>query len=462
MAATVLLTDERTFFDVPLKATKRGFNIPRPPVLRTLLNGADNANDKEVDARGATFTWTPKTYYTGTVVYKPVGKAGFTKTVTAIKQVTAPEWNDAMRLWKHFLQNNAENWTNTHHAVCQNMVNSTLVSHATTVVTKPPVTLPTVATPLPIPIQNGPITIPAWDPTDPDIAHDLFDIPQDNPAFLEDKETFNILDEAWRQAMAGNDSRHVLIYGDTSTGKTEHPKIWCARNGVLWCRIDCGAFGEIYDVTGPIKAVANPAGGSYTEWVKGKTIRAFADPRPVVLQFDEVNRISDVKAMNVLFPFLDSSRQSYFDDNQSWMKSNGVKLIVATMNGDTRGDDIGEYVGTQPLDQAFISRFPIRRQLRYPTADRLAEILQARNQGVLPDQTIMTVAEIATELVALNKFVPNFRELFAAIDFLKGGIDLFHALKWTVGGIYKNDGTAASDYVSFKAVLTGKNINTDE
>jgi hypothetical protein len=187
-----------------------------------------------------------------------------------------------------------------------------------------------------------------------------------------------------------------------------------------------------------------------------------ADPRPAVIQLDEVNRISDVKAMNVLFPFFDSAKQSYFDDAQAWMKLNGVKLIIATMNGDTRGDDIGEYVGTQPLDQAFVSRFPIRRQLKYPDTQKLLKILQARSQGRVDDQALQNVSEIAQELVALNKFVPNLRELFAALDFLAAGIDMYHALKWTVGGIYKDDGTAGCDFTSFKAVLIGKNINVDE
>jgi hypothetical protein len=446
-----------TFRDVPLKSTVRGFAIPRPPVLRSLpITGKTHPKDKEWDGRGARFTWTPGRYYVGTMVYKPMGIPGFTKTITQAEEVDANSWRAAMQLWRQYLHDNAADFTTTYATVIGSATNSTIISH-------PNHTAPTVVptTPPVIVVPNGPLPVRSWDPADLDIAHDLFDVPEDNTEFLEDKETFQIIDELWRQAMVNNDSRHLLIYGDTSTGKTEHPKIWCARNDVLWCRIDCGAFGEIYDVTGPIKA-KEQNGVSVTEWIKGKTIRAFADPRPVVLQFDEVNRISDVKAMNILFPFLDSSRQSYFDDNQTWMKSNGVKLVIATMNGDTRGDDIGEYVGTQPLDQAFISRFPNRRQLRYPSTEKLVSILEARNAGVLPEDKIQLLSQIATELVALNKFVPNFRELFAALDFMKGGIDIFHALKWTVGGIYKDDGTAASDYTSFKAVLIGKNINVDE
>jgi hypothetical protein len=459
MPATAVLTRSYTFQKVPIKSTKRGFAIPYPPVLRSRpLTGEDNPKDKEFDGRGYAFTWTPQRYYLGTLKYTPVGTPGFTKRVANITEVSLPEWKDALKEWRQWLRDNAEDYTSTYKAVIGTVGAATLGAHAT--FTPVPTVAPVVQIPTQV-VNNTPLPMPSWDPNDVDIAQDLFDVPSDNLTFLPDKETFQILDASWRQAMTSGEPRHILIYGDTSTGKTEHPKIWCARNDVLWCRIDCGAFGEIYDVTGPIKA-KEQNGVSVTEWIKGKTIRALADPRPAVIQLDEVNRISDVKAMNVLFPFFDSSKQSYFDDNQTWMKLNGIKMIVLTMNGDTRGDDIGEYVGTQPLDQAFISRFPIRKQLRYPSTEKLVQILQARNAGRLPDAMIQTISEVATELVAQNKFVPNLRELFACLDFLVDGIDLFHALKWTVGGIYKDDGTSASDYISFKATLRGKNINTDE
>lgn len=467
MTAQAVLERDITFLNVPVTSTLRGFALPYPAILRIQpATGKDNSKDKEWDGRSAPFSWnkTRKTNYLATIVCKAVGKAGFKKSITSVTEVDAQDWNHAVKDWAAYLMQNAENFTSTHKTVIANLGLYARSVQLTGPAPHSTFNLPTPAAPaIPTVIT---VTAPAsngqklWDPSDPDIAHDLFDVPADNANFLPDEETFRILDAQWELAMANDEPRMVLIYGDTSTGKTEHPLIWAARNDILHCRIDCGAFGEIYDVTGPIKA-AEKNGQSITEWVKGKSIRAFADPRPAVIQLDEVNRISDVKAMNVFFPYFDSARQSYFDDAQTWMKLNGVKLIVATMNGDTRGDDIGEYVGTQPLDQAFISRFPVRRQLRYPNADKLALILQAHNSTLHPDM-VTTVAQIAVELVALNKFVPNLRELFAALDFLGQGIDIYHALKWTIGGIYKDDGTAACDFTSFKSVLIGKNINVDE
>lgn len=480
MTATQVLERNTTFHNVPLTSTLRGFAVPYPAILRIHpLTGKPRSQDKEWDGRSApsTLVWNKqtKTRYLGTMVCEAKGKASYEKTITSVREVTPDEWRDAVKDWASFLVNSAETYTNTYPTVIANLGH--YARNVTLTGSNPQAqTVPTVATPTPVPIPdvitpdpalgmahgtNGALPIKTWDPADQDIAHDLYDVPADNPNFIIDPETSEILDTQWALAMANDEPRMVLIYGDTSTGKTETPIIWAARNDVLHCRIDCGAFGEIYDVTGPIKA-AEKNGHSITQWVRGKTIRAMADPRPAVIQLDEVNRISDVKAMNVLFPFLDSARQSYFDDAETWMKLNGVKLIVATMNGDTRGDDIGEYVGTQPLDQAFISRFPVRKQLRYPDADKLGTILKAHVQGAVDDQAVETVAEIAVELVALNKFVPNLRELFAALDFLRQGKDLYKALKWTVGGIYKDDGTAACDFTSFKAVLIGKNINVDE
>lgn len=464
MPATSILDRDMTFTNMPVKRTKRGFAIPYPAILRiSKITGNEDSHDKEWDARSASFPHLAiKTYCLASMDCKPIGKAGFTKTITSAREVTLAEWNTARLDWAQWLTDNAEDYTNTHKTVLANLrvLNNRLISRRTS-------SVPTVTAPAPLPtvaptlvISNNAVTMD-WDPLDPDIADDLYDVPQDDPTFLPDPETDNIISALWNQAVTSNEPRTLLIMGHTSTGKTRTPIIWAARNDVLHCRIDCGAFGEIYDVTGPIKA-KEANGVSITEWVKGKTIRAMADPRPAIIQLDEVNRISDVKAVNVLLPFLDDSRQSYFDDAQAWMKMNGVKLVIATMNGDTRGDDIGEYVGTQPLDQAFISRFPNRRQLRYPTPEKLALILEARNQGFVRPETITTLAEIATELVALNKFVPNLRELFAALDFLKQGHDMYRALKWTVGGVYQDDGTAGCDFTSFKAVLIGKNINTDE
>jgi hypothetical protein len=464
MPATKVLEYGMIFNDVPVLSTKRGFAIPRPAVLRTLaLTGKEDSHDKEWDGRSAPFSWNKQTQtrYLAVMQYKAMGKAGFTKTIVSVKEVDTADWNDAVRAWRQYLVDNAENYTSTHATVTRGLGSMRPRTLTGGNAPAPSVPIHGSITPVPTVQNNGPMLMKTWDPNDLDIAHDLYDVPADNPNFLIDRETDQILTAEWQIANLNDEPRTVLIMGDTSTGKTETPIIWAARNDVLHCRIDCGAFGEIYDVTGPIKA-KEQNGVSVTEWIKGKTIRAMADPRPAIIQLDEVNRISDVKAMNILFPFFDSARQSYFDDNQTWMKLNGVKLIVATMNGDTRGDDIGEYVGTQPLDQAFISRFPVRRQLRYPNAEKLALILEARNGGVIPAATIQTVAEIANELVALNKFVPNLRELFAAMDFLKHGHDIFHALKWTVGGVYKDDGTIACDYISFKSVLNGKGIKTDE
>jgi MoxR-like ATPase len=477
MPTSFVLNAERVFENVPVTSTLRGFAVPFPAILRIqATSGKPNPKDKEWDGRSASlsFNRTVKTHYLAKILHKPVGKAGFTRSFLSVQEVDIPTWNRARDEWATFLINNAEDFTSTHATVIENLrgrvprsvltgarpgsAGNTVSNTQGANVPNPPATAP-VPTPVAVAVQN--VTAPTWDPDDLDIAHDLFEVPMDNPNFMPDRETFEILDAAWKRAIAINGPVMVLIYGDTSTGKTEHPIIWAARNGQLHCRIDCGAFGEIYDVTGPIKAKESN-GVSVTEWIKGKTIRAMADPRPAVIQLDEVNRISDVKAMNILFPFFDIARKSYFDDNQTWMHLQGAKVIVSTMNGDTRGDDIGEYVGTQPLDQAFISRFPIRRQLRYPDATKLAQILTARSNGTIGQPLIDTVAQIAVELVALNKFVPNLRELFAALDFLADGKDLFHALKWTVGGIYKDDGTSGSDYISFKAVLNGKGINTDE
>jgi AAA domain (dynein-related subfamily) len=478
MPATAVLQHDIVFDNVPVTSTLRGFALPYPAILRIQPStGSPNTKDKEWDGRSASLkgnlVWnkTQRTHYLATIACKAVGKAGFTKTIVAVREVTQPDWLAGLQDWSDYLVNNAENFTSTHKAVIANLGRYARTASLTGARPAPAATLPSVIQSIPVPTppvpmpaasqSNGALPMKSWDPNDLDIAHDLFEVPADNTNFLPDAETFKILDAQWELAMANDEPRMVLIYGDTSTGKTEHPIIWAARRDVLHCRIDCGAFGEIYDVTGPIKA-SEKNGVPVTEWVKGKTIRAMADPRPAVIQLDEVNRISDVKAMNVLFPYLDSARQSYFDDAQTWMKLNGVKLIIATMNGDTRGDDIGEYVGTQPLDQAFISRFPVRRQLRYPDADKLARILKAHVQGAVDDGAVEQVAQIAVELVALNKFVPNLRELFATLDFLAKGVDIYHALKWTVGGIYKDDGTAACDFTSFKAVLIGKNINVDE
>ena len=460
MPATQVLQYDMDFPAVPVIGTKRGFSIPRPAVLRTTKLGTDDSHDKEWDARSASLNQVPKQLYVARMIYRAVGKAHFTKTVKSITEVDRPTFMQARKDWMQFLHDNAEDFTNTHVRVTAGYTNRVPNFVAQAAAAPTPVAQ-AVAQAMPIVVNNGPLPMKTWDPNDPDLAHDLFEVPADNPDFIPDTELFKLLDVSWQGAMLTDELRAILLMGDTSTGKTESVMVWCARNDVLHVRIDCGQFGEIYDVTGPIKAVERN-GASFTEWVKGKTIRAMADPRPAVLHFDEVNRISDVKAVNVLLPFMDVSRQSYFDDNQTWMKLNGVKMIVGTMNGDTRGDDIGEYVGTQPLDQAFISRFPIRRQLRYPGPDKLKKILEAKNHGALPDETLVMLAEIANELVALNKYVPNLRELFAAMDFLKAGIDMYHALKWTVGGVYKDDGTPASDFTSFTSILKGKHIPCDD
>lgn len=490
MTTSFVLDKPRTFLDVPVKATARGFALPYPPVLRVNIGtGKPQAKDKEWDGH---LTPHPANgeYCLATIEYRNQGRAGVTKRVTSAVVVTENHWKLTLPAWRQVLEH-ADDWTNTHALVKQAIASRVRlnVSRVTTPsVAVAPAAFPAAITPgsvaaaeeeapepdqvevavtqfvdaqgadsgLQVETPRAQVTI-EWDPSDPQIANDLFHVPAADPGFVMDAEARELLDATWALIQKDGIPRFVIFYGHTSTGKSELPQVWCNENDILHCRIDCGGFQEVYDVTGPIMA-KEQNGVSVTEWIKGKTVRAMADPRPAVIQLDEGNRIADAKAMNILFPFFDSARRSYFDEAQAWMELRGAKLVILTMNGNTKGDDIGDYVGTQPLDQAFISRFPIRKQFRYPEQDKLVTILQRRAPAGIDPADIDKIASVAQELVALNKYVPNLRELIQCLNFMGAGYSLYRALKWTVGGIYENNGTADCDWASFAAVMSGKGV----
>ena len=497
MTTQFVLDKPRTFVDVPVKATQRGFALPYPPVLRVnIATGKPQAKDKEWDGHLVPHPAAGE-YGLATIEYRDAGKAGVTKRVTAFKELTFGEWLKALPAWRQVLEH-ADDWTSTHVLVKQAIASRVRLNVTTqvragtptlsgNVVTVPIITTPAAITPgsvaeayeaeqpnqvevavteyvdaqgadsgLQVTTPRAQVTI-EWDPADPQIANDLFHVPAADPGFVMDVEARELLDATWALIQKDGIPRFVIFYGHTSTGKSELPQVWCNSNDVLHCRIDCGGFQEVYDVTGPIMA-KEQNGVSVTEWIKGKTVRAMADPRPAVIQLDEGNRIADAKAMNILFPFFDSARRSYFDEAQAWMELRGAKMVILTMNGNTKGDDIGDYVGTQPLDQAFISRFPIRKQFRYPEQGKLVDILTRRAPAGIALEDIEKISSVAQELVALNKYVPNLRELIQCLNFMGAGYSLYRALKWTVGGIYEDNGTADCDWASFAAVMSGKGV----
>lgn len=400
-----------TFSRVPVMGHPQGLKVPVSPFYR---GKQDNIYVT------TTLTADVDQYYLAELEVKPHGMGDFQRKFHSLQTVTETEWkarvvefeNQLMASGQRYQEQQTDQWDN-----------------------HPELTKPTRR------ITN------------------ILEVPPVRPEFIPDTklESFcTLLDE-----MAQNEGRpkNGLVLGVTAAGKTFGVEQAAAKLGRLFIRIDMSKVGEIYDLVGPMLAVEDN-GVPVTKWIPSAFIKAMQDPRPKWILLDELNRTQSPHALNFLMPLLDDSHRSYFDEGEAWVEMDPKTVIFATQNGDVRGNDTGDYVGTQPLDQAIVSRFPARVQVHYPSEPKIVEILN-KVAPQLEIKEIKLIAAVATELSKQKYQMPNLRELVEAAKIRQMGKSLYQALSMTVGGLYPYNQTPDCPFMTFRATLQGKGITLE-
>ena len=416
-------TEERiSFKNVPVVGHTRGLRVPVSPFQR---GNADTVWNAPQQVKAGTIE--PEKFYVAELDLKP-WKDGFHRRFHSLQAVTEAEFNERLSTFEHELVTAGQRY----------MGQAQVEAWETAAPQQPEQSQPKPT--------SGKIT-------------NILDVPQVRPEFIPDTslEEFCILLDS--MAQVEGKPKNGMVLGVTAAGKTFGVEQAAAKLGRLFIRIDMSKVGEIYDLVGPMLAVEEN-GVPVTKWIPSAFIKAIQDPRPKWILLDELNRTQSPHALNFLMPLLDDSHRSYFDEGEQWVEMDPKTVIFATQNGDVRGNDTGDYVGTQPLDQAIVSRFPARVQVHYPPEPKIVAILQKAAPN-LPMVEIKLIAGVATELAKAKYQMPNLRELIEAAKMRQMGKSLYQALCLTIGGLYPYNRTPDCPFMTFRATLQGKGVALD-
>ena len=157
----------------------------------------------------------------------------------------------------------------------------------------------------------------------------------------------------------------VFITGLSGNGKTMGVTQACAENKRELIRVNITIETDEDDLLGGYRLK-----DGQTVWQNGPVIEAME--RGAVLLLDEIDLASN-KIM-CLQPILEGSGVFVKKINRFVKPAHGFN-VVATANTKGQGSDDGKFIGTNVLNEAFLERFPITFEQKYPSASIEEKIL---------------------------------------------------------------------------------------
>ena len=157
----------------------------------------------------------------------------------------------------------------------------------------------------------------------------------------------------------------VFITGLSGNGKTFGVTQACAEVKKEMIRVNITIETDEDDLLGGYRLK-----DGQTVWQNGPVIEAME--RGALLLLDEIDLASN-KIM-CLQPILEGSGVYVKKINKFVKPKNGFN-VVATANTKGQGSDDGKFIGTNVLNEAFLERFPITFEQKYPTANVEQKIL---------------------------------------------------------------------------------------
>ena len=157
----------------------------------------------------------------------------------------------------------------------------------------------------------------------------------------------------------------IFITGLSGNGKTMNVSQACAQAKRECIRVNITIETDEDDLLGGYRLQEGQ-----TVWQNGPVIEAME--RGAVLLLDEIDLASN-KIM-CLQPILEGSGVFVKKINKFIKPVHGFN-VVATANTKGQGSDDGKFIGTNVLNEAFLERFPITFEQKYPTANIEQKIL---------------------------------------------------------------------------------------
>jgi MoxR-like ATPase len=191
----------------------------------------------------------------------------------------------------------------------------------------------------------------------------------------------------------------VYITGRKGYGKTTAVVQACAENGREFFRANITAETTEDDLLGGFRLL-----NGETKWVDGPVIVAMK--RGGILLLDEVD-LGTSKIM-ALQPVLEG-KGVFLKKTNTWVQPAKGFNVIATGNTKGNGDDTGRYLGTNPMNAAFLDRMAeITEQVPPPEATELKIV-----KGLLKSQGYEDQDDFA---VALVKWANTTRQRYEAGD----------------------------------------------
>ena len=157
----------------------------------------------------------------------------------------------------------------------------------------------------------------------------------------------------------------IFVTGLSGNGKTMNVQQACAQTKRECIRVNITIETDEDDLLGGYRLQ-----DGQTVWQNGPVIEAME--RGALLLLDEIDLASN-KIM-CLQPILEGSGVYVKKINKFVKPKNGFN-VVATANTKGQGSDDGKFIGTNVLNEAFLERFPITFEQKYPTAKIEEKIL---------------------------------------------------------------------------------------
>lgn len=221
--------------------------------------------------------------------------------------------------------------------------------------------------------------------------------------------------------------QHILLRGDTGSGKTELVRLIANRFKKDLTTIDMSILDGRTTLCGSTKLI-----NGNTVIKKAKFAEELEKPSFILL--DELSR-ADAMANNVLLPVLDSRRELHMEElgDIENVKRHDDCIIWATAN-------VGiEYTGTGNIDEAISNRFT-QVILNYAPIDYETEILMSRTH--IPRREAKYLAGMA-DISRSNPTITHpvsTRQLLNIAEYVAMGFDMMTATRQCLGAIYSGRG----------------------
>lgn len=177
-----------------------------------------------------------------------------------------------------------------------------------------------------------------------------------------------------RKALSLN--RNVFISGDTGCGKTSTITQICAVLNQPLYQVNCyeGITKEFFIGKTDLKSSET---GTITEFQYGILPRAMREGIPIL-----INEMSFLppNLTGVLFPVLEHGGKMFVPETGEFISPAAGFCVFATDNTGGKGDNTGQYAGTEVQNTALLDRFSFKLKMTYLPREKEEEMLHKRFQ----------------------------------------------------------------------------------